>query len=290
MMKKKLFNIVGFTLIEILIAIVITSLMMAAMFTSYTLVNSTYRQVTDRAKISQAGRDTVGTMLREIRMAGFRYLNDNIAASTQHNPIRIYKGDGFSSGSGSCDKIEIVYGGVDYDSTASEGNRYTYERYKITYECKASKKIDDTIPGGTTPINGFAIYKSREKWNSSLTPPGWSTGTDDTLYKEEQVLDYVQDLVFIPYDENGKPITSIGTYTPSDNDTYDVRTVDIGLVIRSSKPFFKQDKAGRMARKIVSIATTASSGPASARNIVETDKYLRDTITVTANARNVGLD
>jgi prepilin-type N-terminal cleavage/methylation domain-containing protein len=290
MMKKKLFNIVGFTLIEILIAIVITSLMMAAMFTSYTLVNSTYRQVTDRAKISQAGRDTVGTMLREIRMAGFRYLNDNIAASTQHNPIRIYKGAGFSSGSGSCDKIEIVYGGVDYDSTASEGNRYTYERYKITYECKASIKIDDTIPGGTTPINGFAIYKSREKWNSSLTPPGWSTGTDDTLYKEEQVLDYVQDLVFIPYDENGKPITSIGTYTPSDNDTYDVRTVDIGLVIRSSKPFFKQDKAGTMARKIVSIATTASSGPASARNIVETDKYLRDTITVTANARNVGLD
>ena len=65
-MKKKLINIAGFTLIEILIAIVITSLMMAAMFTSYTLVNSTYRQVTDRAKISQAGRDTVGTMLREI--------------------------------------------------------------------------------------------------------------------------------------------------------------------------------------------------------------------------------
>ena len=282
MIKKKLISIAGFTLIEILIAIVITGLMMAAMFTSYTLVNSTYRQVTDRAKISQAGRDTVGTMLREIRMAGFRYLNDNIAASTQHNPIKIYKGTGFSSGT--CDKIEIVYGGVDYDSTASS---YTYERYKITYECKASKKIDDTVPGGTTTINGFAIFKSREKWNSSLTPPGWSTGTDDTLYKEEQVLDYVQDLVFIPYDENGKPITSIGTYTPSDNDAYEVRTVDVGLVIRSSKPFFRQDKAGTMARKIVSIATTTSS---SSRNIQETDRYLRDTITVTANARNVGLD
>ena len=30
--------------------------MMAAMFTSYTIVNNTYRQVTDRAKISQAGK------------------------------------------------------------------------------------------------------------------------------------------------------------------------------------------------------------------------------------------
>ena len=286
MIKKKLINIAGFTLIEILIAIVITSLMMAAMFTSYTLVNSTYRQVTDRAKISQAGRDTVGTMLREIRMAGFRYLNDNIAASTQHNPIRIYKGTGFSSGT--CDKIEIVYGGVNYDSTASAGNKYTYERYKITYECKASTKIDDTISSiPPTTITGFAIYKSREKWDSNLTPAAWTTGTDDTLYREEQVLDYVQDLVFIPYDENGKPITSIGSYTPADSEAFDLRTVDIGLVIRSSKPFFRQDKAGNIARKIVSIATTPSS---TTRNIQETDKYLRDTVTVTANARNVGLN
>ena len=38
-MKKKLSNIAGLTLIEILIAIVISSLMMAAMFTSYTIVN-----------------------------------------------------------------------------------------------------------------------------------------------------------------------------------------------------------------------------------------------------------
>ena len=65
-MKKKLSKIAGLTLIEILIAIVISSLMMIAMFTSYTIVNSTYRQVTDRAKISQAGRDLVGQILREV--------------------------------------------------------------------------------------------------------------------------------------------------------------------------------------------------------------------------------
>ena len=50
-MKRKFRKIAGLTLIEILIAIVISSLMMLAMFTSYTIVNSTYRQVTDRAKI-----------------------------------------------------------------------------------------------------------------------------------------------------------------------------------------------------------------------------------------------
>ena len=55
--------------------------MMAAMVTSYNLVNNSYQQVTDRAKISQAGRDISGTMLREIRMAGFKYINDNIPAN-----------------------------------------------------------------------------------------------------------------------------------------------------------------------------------------------------------------
>ncbi len=281
-MKKKITKSAGFTLIEILIAIVITSLMMAAMLTSYTLVNSTYRQVTDRAKISQAGRDVVGAMLREIRMAGFKYLNDDIAASTQHNPIRIYKGSGFG---GQCDKIEIVYGGINYNKTGTP--KYTYQRYKITYECKASNKIDDTVAGGQTKISGFALFKSKEKWDTSLSTPAWVVGTDDTLYKQEQVLDYLQDLVFIPYDENGKPITSIGTYTPSDDKAFDLRTVDIGLVVRSSKPFFKQDKAGSIARKILSIATTKTL---SGRNIQQEDKYLRDTITVTANARNIGLN
>ena len=80
-MKKKLSSDAGLTLVEILIAVVISALMMAAMFTSYSIVNSTYRQVTDRAKISQAGRDLVGQILREVRMAGYKYINDDIPAS-----------------------------------------------------------------------------------------------------------------------------------------------------------------------------------------------------------------
>ena len=90
-MKKKLSSVAGLTLIEILIAVVISSLMMAAMFT-YTIVSNTYRQVTDRAKISQAGRDLVGQILREVRMAGYKYINDDIPASSAHNPIKITKG------------------------------------------------------------------------------------------------------------------------------------------------------------------------------------------------------
>ena len=47
-------NIIGFTLIEILIGVVISAIMMGAMFASYTAVNSSYKQVTDKARISSS--------------------------------------------------------------------------------------------------------------------------------------------------------------------------------------------------------------------------------------------
>ena len=95
-MKKKLSNIAGVTLIEILIGILISVVMMGAMFTSYTVVNNTYSQVTDRAKISTAGRDVVGMIMRDIRNAGFMYFNDNIKTSNEHIPILITKYVNFS--------------------------------------------------------------------------------------------------------------------------------------------------------------------------------------------------
>ena len=49
-MKNKFLNIAGTTLVEILIGIVISVLMMAAIFTSYSAVNNTYSQVIDKAK------------------------------------------------------------------------------------------------------------------------------------------------------------------------------------------------------------------------------------------------
>ena len=73
---KKFNSETGVTLIEILIGVVISMIMMAAMFTSYNAVNNSYSQVIDRAKISQTGRDMIGMLVRDIRIAGFRYFDD----------------------------------------------------------------------------------------------------------------------------------------------------------------------------------------------------------------------
>ena len=73
MITKYSKNIIGLTLIEILIGIIITSIMMAAMYTSYNVVNRSYTQVSEKAKISRSSRDLVSMLMRDIRMAGFRY-------------------------------------------------------------------------------------------------------------------------------------------------------------------------------------------------------------------------
>ena len=103
-MNRKLSSIAGVTLVEILIGIVISMIMMAAMFTSYQAVNSSYSQVIDRAKISQTGRNILGMIVKDIRLAGFRYFDDRSSYPTNYVPILITKSTGIG-----CDKIDIVY-------------------------------------------------------------------------------------------------------------------------------------------------------------------------------------
>ena len=72
-MKKKNKNISGLTLVEILIGIVVSSLMMGAIYTTYSVVNNTYNQVVEKAKISRSSRDLIELLIRDTRMAGFKY-------------------------------------------------------------------------------------------------------------------------------------------------------------------------------------------------------------------------
>ena len=265
-MKKKLSPVAGVTLVEILIGIVISMIMMAAMFTSYQAVNNSYSQVIDRAKISQTGRGVIGMLVKDIRLAGFKYFDDVSKSPTNYVPILITK----STGSGSCDKIDIMYS----DRRVKQGTKpraYEYTTYKITYECKASNIVDKKT---NQNINAFAIYKSKSKWSGSnwVAP---SQSTDDLIYKDEMIVDHVQDFVLIPVDEKGKIINPVPTTLTGSNK---IRVVDILLSLRSQSPFYKQQK------QIESYSLGQKS------NTTFKDKFLREAIIVSANTRNMGLE
>ena len=49
-----------------LIGVVVSSIIIAAMYTTYTVVNNSYSQVTDVASVSRSGRDVVAMLMRDI--------------------------------------------------------------------------------------------------------------------------------------------------------------------------------------------------------------------------------
>ena len=303
MKKNKFNNNAGLTLIEILIGIVISAMMMGAMYTTYSVVNNSYSQVTDRAKISRAGRDIIGMLMRDIRLAGFKYYygvntvgipkNDYLqyvvgtsSVKDSHDPLIIIKNDlGYETDDVTipnrdtqintddmcCDKIHIVYG--DFDQNDDE---QPYKRYKVTYFAMRSPNNTDTH---------YGIYKSKESW---IQPIGQDTGAwtaDPTIcsecYSAELIRDHLTDMEFNAFDKQGKIINP--PPNPDDPDTrgdlYNIKIVDVRLTFRSKREFFRSKAPDDKPRIVKGLGD---------RTREFFDKFLRDSVVVTVYTRNIG--
>ena len=272
-MKKKKYLISGVTLVEILIAIVIASIMMMALFTSYNVINNSYSQVSDRAGINRTNRNVLSMMLKDIRMAGYSDVDAQRFADSSIQPILITKDDS------DCDSITIVYGDRVLVSGAME-----FPLYQITYECKNSKIPDmkkaKDQQGNRDALDLFAVYKSKRKCSEGSS--NWldpATDSDQATYPASLVVDYVEDLILNPIDDKGNIITPTPSVTVNSDMLEKIKAIDIGLILRSTEEFYRNNKA-----------RTAFSLNETDRNKVVNDKFLRDTIVVTAYARNIGTD
>ena len=304
MIRKNLKSTAGLTLIEILIGIVVSSIMMAAIYTTYSIVNTTYSQVLEKAKVSRSSRDLIELLIRDIRMSGFRYyLGDNElgfpresylefvgGAKTikeSHDPIVIIPNQlGHSitdaiatppakhnSNDTCCDKIHIVY-----DDFNQNDATQPYKRYKLTYFARPlSDGIDDN-----GPINPrYGIYKSKISWRQ---PIGQETGAwvsdCSECYHNELIRDHVEDMEFVALDNEGRVLSpSPSTTTEATrNNLYKVRAVDIRLAFISEKPFFRFESREGNERELSGFSRTIRSF---------SDRYLRDNVVVTVYTRNI---
>jgi len=259
-------NIKGITLIEILISIVISTLMMAAMFTSYNVVNGSYSQIIDKANISNSSRVFVEMITKEIRMAGFKYFDDNKLTNTNNIfdiPIEIQKDPANTC----CDKLIIIYGDFDEKKIGDE----KFIRYKITYEGQQQQEIKNGLKVNIVGI--YEIIKTKEKWVNDQ----WVEGDDDELYSKEVVASYVSDIEFTAIDKLGIRITPPPSYTNVNKDKiYSIYNVEMFLTFRSKKDFFRDSKK-----------RTISSTHDELRDQKNTDKFLRDSMTITTFTRNL---
>ena len=304
MKKNKLNNNVGLTLIEILIGIVISSLMMAAMYTTYSVVNNSYSQVTDRAKISRSGRDLIGMMMRDIRLAGFKYYygvnvagiskNDYLqyvggdsSVKDSHDPIIIVKDElGYTTDTSGatpslptknkaedmcCDKIHIVYG--DFDQNNLE---QPYKRYKITYFAQPRSSGNDKF---------YGIYKTKESWIQAVTDTSGTWTADPKLcpecYSSELIRDHLTDMEFNAFGNQGKILNPPPSPdNPSTRgDLYNIKIVDVRLTFRSKREFFRAEAQEGKPRLVKGLGD---------RTREFFDKFLRDSVVVTVHTRNIG--
>ncbi len=300
MKKNRINNIAGLTLIEILIGVVISTMMMAAMYTTYNVVNNSYSQVSDKAKISRAGRDIVGMLMRDIRMAGFhydfgtnalgisttsylQYVGYDSTIEESHDPIIVLeKTLGYNSDSEStephyandpcCDMIHIVYG--DFNQNNLE---QPYKKYKITYYALPREEGDDKY---------YGVYKTKHSWIQVVgdTTGEWSSDCSE-CYNGELIRDHLYDMEFIVFDGEGRRLydAASASYPRPDNasrkDLYNIRAIDVRLTFRSKKEFFRKEATTEKPRFVKALGD---------RSRIFMDRYLRDSIVVTVHTRNVG--
>jgi len=303
MKKNTLKTITGMTLIEVLIGVLISSIMIGAMYTTYNVVNNSYSQVTDKAKISRSGRDIVEMLMRDIRMAGYKYYlginnlglpersylefkdgRDNFAES--HHGIVIIKavdpeaighnidGDATpllknNTNDMCCDKIHIVY-----DDFNQNDPIQPYKRYRITYY---AEPINDA--NGNDPRYG--VYRSKQSWIQVLGDEtgAWSSECTE-CYKSELIRDHLVDMEFIPFDREGRVI--IPAPRPdniSRNNLTRITAVDVRLSFRSKREFFKFEPTADKPRFVKGLTD---------RTRQFMDKFLRDSVVVTIHTRNIG--
>jgi len=123
------------------------------------------------------------------------------------------------------------------------------------------------------------------KQKEELINGAWVSNTNNS-YPEQLITDYVDDLIFIVKDINGQAIDP-----PPQNDAGnanrlrvdDVRAVEIALTTRSRKNFYKNTTTNDGNNRTVFDIDSDDE------TIID-DLFLRETVVLSVNTRNIGLE
>ena len=162
----------GLSLVEMLISVVISAIILAAAYSSYTVISNNFNIQKDLKFMSQSARSVVEMIARDVRMGGYKDFN-NADIGT---PIKIT-----DSSNNCCDRIDIIY-----DKSKST-------RVKISYYTKVYK-------------NRNRLMKQVSKCN---TPDCSSTSI---IQAEQPIADYVEDLQFSGFKDGSVASTGAVEY------------------------------------------------------------------------------
>ena len=135
-------------------------------------------------------------------------------------------------------------------------------------------------------VSGGDNKERNRDLKATLLGLGYGVTAVDGSYVEQFITDYVEDLIFIPKDENGVAIEPPPTNESSNINqlrVFDIRAVEIGLTTRSSKKFYNNVlKADGNKRTIFDMESDTEEDI--------DDLFLRETVVMSVNTRNIGLE
>jgi Tfp pilus assembly protein PilE len=190
-MKNRINYIAGLTLIEIMIGVIITSIMMAAVYTSYSVVNQSYSQVTDKAKISRASRDIVTMLMRDVRMAGFKYYaGSHEIAQYASNTVECNNGSGIVLPKNSYLHFDNGFDGNPQDSHNPLVIRKNTLGFQIISDTSTSLSTNNTNATGSTASTGSNCCDQIQIVYEDFNQNDYSDGKQP--YKKYRITYYAQ--------------------------------------------------------------------------------------------------
>tara|TARA_A100001015_G_scaffold319242_1_gene441542 strand:+ start:1227 stop:1961 length:735 start_codon:yes stop_codon:yes gene_type:complete len=203
----------AFTLIETLVALVIGMIAIGAMYFSYQYFNNAHQSITDRATISELGRNSLSMIAKDLRNAGYK--NINYSRSAWDRKIEV-KNNYNSQGA---DYLRIWY-------NSDQSTRLQAEYYLV----KAGEKKNLVKRLIENPqFENRQVYCDRSDTQKNCKPL--------------VIVENVTDFQVVLKDINGAELSSVGlssadAITNQDN----VHTAEIYVTVRSPNELYKSKK------------------------------------------------
>tara|TARA_B100000029_G_scaffold168871_1_gene165103 strand:- start:5867 stop:6658 length:792 start_codon:yes stop_codon:yes gene_type:complete len=253
----------AFTLIETMIALVISVIAVAAIYSSYLFFQSSYQVILDKAAMSDSGRVSLSVISKDLRNAGYKDINFSRAFDR---------------------KIEHVdrYNGKESDSLVIWYNTSPNERLRIRYFLKKYPTGSDMFLAREVvenPTNGPKLrYCERYSSQRNCEPQNIVPFVTDF----QIVLKNIEGNEIKPVCE--KDIANVSNAAPlgrrsgcsktGDDNQEKVHTAEIYLTVRSPNPINKTEKKYRIEN-------------ANWDNTLPPDRYHRETFYISVYLRNI---
>ena len=203
----------AFTLIETMVALVIGMIAIGAMYFSYQYFNNAHQSITDRANISELGRNSLSMIAKDLKNAGYKNINYSRSAWDKKIEVKNnYNGQG-------ADYLRIWY-----NSDQSTRMQAEYYIVKTGDQTNLVKKLIEN-----PQFENRQVYCERSDTQKNCKPL--------------VIVENVTDFQVVLKDINGGELTTVGLSSADAIANQDkVHTAEIYVTVRSSNELYKANK------------------------------------------------